>query len=350
MLVMPGPSVEVIIPHYRGRRLLERCLEALDQERYPGLRVCVVDNGTGASYIRRLAEAKDYVRVVRLQQNLGYAGGCNAGLFSSEAEYIVFFNDDAVAEHGWLKPLVSMAQRDVSVAAIQPKILSLSSRTAATHVFDYAGAAGGMLDRLCYPWCYGRSFKRVEDDAGQYDMQREIFWASGVALFARRSMVVAAGGFDEDFFMHMEEIDLCWRLRLSGLKVMTEPSSVVWHEGGATLGGGDPFKVRLNHRNNITMMIKNLGPGMLAGALPIRLFLELAAALFYTVSGPSGLQRSRSVFQALRDNVLIMPRTLGRRSEVQAQRRVSDRTLFRSAPCSMIVQALFSSSSSDAPN
>ncbi len=337
---MPGPSVEVIIPHYRGSGILVRCLDALDRERYPGLRVCVVDNGNGASYIRTLAEAKDHVRVVTLRNNEGYAGGCNAGLFSSDADYVVFFNDDAVAEQGWLQPLVRLAERDLSVAAIQPKILSLSSRSTKPQVFDYAGAAGGMLDRLCYPWCYGRDFRGVEDDLGHYDTVREIFWASGVAMFARRAMVADAGGFDEEFFMHMEEIDLCWRLRLAGFKVMVEPSSVVWHEGGATLAGGDPFKVCLNHRNNIAMMIKNLGPAMLATVFPLRLLLELAAAVYYLREGFPGLHRSLSVIGALKDNLLMLPRTFRKRSVVQAARRVSDRDLFRYAPWSMIVRSI----------
>ncbi|ARM31272.1 glycosyltransferase family 2 protein [Prosthecochloris sp. HL-130-GSB] len=339
------PSVEVIIPHYRGRALLERCLESLDDSFRPGLGICIVDNGSGAGYIAELAGKRAHVRVVSLAENKGYAGGCNAALFSSRATYAVCFNDDAVVVPGWLDPLLHMAEDDRSIAAIQPKILSLSSRDIVPHQFDYAGAAGGMLDQLCYPWCYGRDMWGAVKDVGQFDTPREIFWASGVALFCRLKPVIDAGGFDEDFFMHMEEIDLCWRLHLDGWKVMSQPLSVVWHEGAASLAEGDPYKVFLNHRNNLVMMLKNMGLPRLLGLLPIRLALELAAASYYLVSGFSGWRSSLAVMRSLFANLGMLSATFRKRREIQASRKVTDRDLFRRAHFSVILNSLFRFSS-----
>ena len=316
--------------------MLEQCLDSLAKTSYEAMLICVVDNGSGEEpALSSLAERFEKLRVLSLPSNRGYAGGCNSGLFSSLAEYVVFMNDDtAVDDPSWLDFIVDTAEADGTIAALQPKVLSLPARRTGNRVFDYAGGAGGLIDRLGYPYCYGRTFSRTENDYGQYDRGQDIFWASGVAMFARRDVVAELGGFDEDFFMHMEEIDLCWRILLRGYRVVAVPSAVVYHEGGASLRAGEPEKTFLNHRNNIAMLLKNRSAVALAWVLPLRLLLEFAAVVRYLAKRE---QRSAlSVLRALWDNVLDLHKTVSKRKEVQGERKVSDFRLFRNAPVSIL--------------
>ena len=233
-----SPSVDIIIPYYRRRDMLERCLDSLEQCNYPAMGIIVVDNGGTEAGLVFLVKRYRNARLLRLAENRGYAGGCNAGLKSSTADYVVFMNDDTEHDPLWLERLVSVALEDTLIGALQPKILALKPFKKGKKVFDYAGAAGGMIDRLGYPWCRGRTFAGVEPDKGQYESGQDIFWASGVAMFANRVVAEKLGGFDEDFFMQMEEIDLSWRMQLAGYRVRSVPASVVLHEGGASLPGG----------------------------------------------------------------------------------------------------------------
>jgi GT2 family glycosyltransferase len=329
------PTVEVVIPHYRDAGRLERCLDSLSKTRYRPLGILVVDNGSGKPELEKLVSRFPGVRLLSLPANRGYAGGCNAGAGASGSEYLVFMNDDTRHEPGWLEELVSAAQRDRRIAALQPKILSLPEHEKGRQVFDHAGAAGGMIDRLGYPWCYGRNFSGVEADNGQYNQPKELFWASGAAMLVRRDVFESLGGFDDSFFMHMEEIDLCWRMRLAGYRVMSAPSSVVWHEGGASLAQGSPEKIYYNHRNNLLMLLKNMSLSSLVAVLPVRLFLEGGSALFYLFKGPDGISCSLSVLRALRDVLLRLPETLDGRKLVQALRKKGDRALFSGLPFSV---------------
>jgi len=332
------PPVEVIIPHYRDVGRLERCLDSLSKTRYPSMRTLVVDNGSGNPELEQRLSGFSGVRLLSLPVNRGYAGGCNAGSGSSTADYLVFMNDDTLHEPSWLEELVSAARRDRRIAALQPKILSLPEHEKGRRVFDHAGAAGGMIDRLGYPWCYGRSFWGVEPDNGQYDRPRELCWASGAAMFVRRDVFEELGGFDDSFFMHMEEIDLCWRMRLAGYRVMSEPSSVVWHEGGASLAQGSPEKIYYNHRNNLRMLLKNMSVPTLVWVLPARFLLEGAAALLYLLKGRRSGGAALAVPRALRDVLLRMPETLGGRRRAQAFRKQDDRALFRGLPFSVFLR------------
>ena len=331
------PSVEIIIPHYSGIDMLERCLNSLAKTSYAAMRICVVDNGSGEeTALSSLAERFGRLRILSLPSNRGYAGGCNSGLFSSLAKYVVFMNDDTAVDPSWLDFIVDTAEADGTVAAFQPKILSLQAHHTGNQVFDYAGAAGGLIDRLGYPYCYGRMFSRTENDHGQYDRKQDIFWASGVAMFARRDVVADLGGFDEDFFMHMEEIDLCWRILLRGYRVVSVPSSVVYHEGGASLPAGEPEKVFLNHRNNIAMLLKNRSAASLVWVLPFRLLLECAAVVRYLAEGKQRVRNALSVLRALWDNMLHLHKTVSKRKKVQGERKVSDFRLFRNSPVSVL--------------
>uniref|UniRef100_Q3AQZ9 Glycosyl transferase n=1 Tax=Chlorobium chlorochromatii (strain CaD3) TaxID=340177 RepID=Q3AQZ9_CHLCH len=330
----PSPTVEIIIPHYRRRDMLERCLASLSRCPFyasPSLSILVICNGTADAALQKLIANYPTVKLLALAENRGYAGGCNAGLQQSNAEYLIFLNDDTEHEADWLEALLAIAQSNQNIAALQPKILSLEHAKQGKRRFEYAGAAGGMIDKLGYPWCWGRTFFRVETDGGQYDKARNIFWASGVALCVRRSVALEVGGFDEDFFMQMEEIDLCWRIQLAGYPIYSAPSSVVYHAGGASLAEGSAEKIYYNHRNNITMLLKNRSLVALLWIMPIRMVMELGAALFYLTKA-DGLKKSGMVFRALRDQLRAMPTTLRKRRTIQTNRTVSDRQLFHHQP------------------
>ncbi|NTW53426.1 MAG: glycosyltransferase family 2 protein [Chlorobaculum sp.] len=332
-----APAVTVIIPHLRNRPMLEACLDALRKTSFTDFAVLVVDNGGEDSDLTGIEHAHPDISVLRLFTNTGYAGGCNEGLKLAKSPYIVFLNDDTVVEPEWLGFLVEAAERDPAVGALQPKILSLPERRRGRRVFDYAGAAGGLIDRLGYPFCLGRSFGGREEDCGQYDQPQEIFWASGVALLARRELVERLGGFEESFFMHMEEIDLCWRMLLAGFKVRSMPQSVVWHEGGASLQEGSPLKIYYNHRNALLTLLRNRSAVPLILALPLRLMLEVAAMLFYLASGKEGVARAVQVVRAFIDVLRMLPEALHQRRTIQRTRTVSDRQLFRDAPLSILL-------------
>ena len=317
--------------------MLDRCLDSLYAAGGAVPRVIVVDNGGHVSDTWGLETVRQQVEVLRLPANAGYAGGCNAGLKLCSFRYVVFLNDDAEVAPGWLEPLVAEAEQDPSIGALQPKILSSKSRHVGRREFDYAGAAGGMLDRLGYPYCLGRSFSGTEEDKGQYDDPAEIFWASGVALFARREVLERLGGFEEGFFMHMEEIDLCWRMRLQGFRICSVPSSVVWHEGGASLRQGSPGKVYYNHRNAFAMLLRNRGTAALFFVVPLRMLLEFAAVLYYLAGGRSGVALAWQVIRAAAHNLRWFSDTLRMRGVIQGGRMVYDRDLFRGAPFSVLL-------------
>jgi len=330
------PSVDIIIPHFKRRDMLERCLDSLAETLYPEMGIIVVDNGGKQAGLVFMVKRYRNARLVRLEENRGYAGGCNEGLKHSDADYVVFMNDDTRHDPLWLDRLVSAALEDERTGALQPKILSLKAFEKGKQVFDYAGAAGGMIDRLGYPWALGRTFSAIEMDQGQYDNGREIFWASGVAMFVNRSLAEGLGGFDGDFFMQMEEIDLSWRMKLAGYSIRSVPSSIVLHEGGASLPGGSADKIRFNHRNNISMLMKNLGGARLLWVLPIRFLLEFAAALFYLTQFPGSLKKSGAVWRAISENIRQIPPIIKKRRAVQKMRRIRDSVIFRDSPLTLL--------------
>ena len=330
------PTVDIIIPFFKRRDMLERCLDSLENTIYPSMNIVVVDNGGKEAGLIFLVKRYRNARLERLAENRGYAGGCNAGLKCSSADYVVFMNDDTVHDPLWLERLVLVAENDEQTGALQPKILSMRPGGKGKKLFDYAGAAGGMMDRLGYPWCLGRRSAKLESDEGQYDIEQDIFWASGVAMFVKRAVVEELGGFDEDFFMQMEEIDLSWRMKLAGYHVRSVPSSVIQHEGGASLQGGTVEKIYFNHRNNITMQLKNRSMAGLCWLLPIRFLLEIAASVYYLTQLPGGLKKSAAVWRAMAYNFSRMPETLKKRNTIQHSRVIDDRTLFQHSPISQM--------------
>lgn len=270
----------IVILNFNGRRYLAQFLPIV-LEHSPNAEVIVADNGSDDDSIAFLRKHYPQVRRIELTENLGFAAGYNAALqqVGTDYDYYVLLNSDVEVTPGWLDPLVAMLNKDKTIAAVQPKIRAYDQKES----FEYAGAAGGWLDALDYPFCRGRVFAVTEKDEGQYDNAQEIFWATGAALVIRSKLFHDIGGFDGDYFAHLEEIDLCWRLKRAGYKIMVEPKSTVYHIGGGTLGYNTPGKAYLNFRNSLYTILKNEPKGKLLWLLPLRLILDgLAAILFLT--------------------------------------------------------------------
>lgn len=252
---MSQPAVAVVILNWNGTSFLQKFLPSVTLHSEEAT-VYVVDNGSDDQPDQLLNQQFPQVKWIKLGQNYGFCGGYNRSIPQLTEEWVVLLNSDVEVSPGWLKPLVNALKSDQQLVAVQPTILSFSQ----PNYFEYAGAAGGFIDFLGYPFCRGRLFHTLEEDQGQYDSEHPfpVFWASGACMMVRREAFIEAGGFDEAFFAHMEEIDLCWRFQHQGLKVAVVTSSKVFHVGGGTLSVESPRKRFLNHRNNLLMLYKNL--------------------------------------------------------------------------------------------
>jgi GT2 family glycosyltransferase len=221
------------------------------------------------------------VRVIETGGNYGFTGGYNRILKQVEADYYILLNSDVEVVPGWIEPVITLMESDPLIAAAAPKLLSYAQK----NQFEHAGAAGGFIDSFGYPFCRGRMFYEVEDDLGQYQRSGEVFWASGASLFIKKKYWDEAGGFDEFFFAHMEEIDLCWRLKNMGYKVMYCAQSTVYHVGGGTLNAENPFKTYLNFRNNLLLLKKNLPFGRALFVILMRFWMDLLALVRFLAEG-----------------------------------------------------------------
>ncbi len=316
------PQVSIIIPHQAGTEILLACLGSLASDpSYPSAEILLVDNGSRDGSVEEAQRRFPGIRVLRLPENQGYAGGCNRGIEASRGKYVVLLNDDTELEPGWLRELVRAAEEDPGVGACQPKIRSLRDPA---H-FEYSGAAGGLMDIYGYPFSRGRLMDHVEEDRGQYDDPAEIFWASGVCMLVRRAALLEAGAFDEEFFAYMEEIDLCWRLRLQGFRSVYVPSAVVYHIGGYSLDKRVLKRMYLNHRNSLAMLLKNYSARSLLWVLPVKLLLEAGIAAGALLRNP---RRSRAVLMAFAWQAFHLPTVWRLRAAVQGRRRVPDREIF----------------------
>jgi len=273
---MKNPKVSIIIPHWNGIDILSECLESLLQTDYHNLEIIVVDNASTDGSPDLISLNFPQVKLLENSQNYGYAGGCNRGAEIADGDYIVFLNNDTIQDSKWISPLVDFLNLNPKVAAVQPKILNFYDR----EKFDYAGAAGGWLDILGFPFARGRVFNDQEKDKGQYNKIRPVFWTSGTAFMIRKFDFESAGRFDESFFAHQEEIDLCWRLHLMDKETWAIPSSVVFHKNGATLPMFSRKKQYLNHRNSLQMILSNYSLPLTLYIFPIRLALELVALVY----------------------------------------------------------------------
>ena len=253
----------------------------IQNSQYPGATITVVDNASTDDSAAWMKENYPSIRWIQLSENTGYAGGYNAALAQCNEDYFVLLNSDAEPDEKWLQSLLQLVELHPDLGAAQPHLIDYYKR----NQFEYAGAAGGFIDKYAYPFCRGRIFGNVEPNTQQYQESIPIFWASGAALFIKREAWEKAGGLDLAFFAHMEEIDLCWRLQLMGYSVWSCPDSRVFHIGGATLSNQSPRKTFLNFRNNLLMMYKNLHPSEKENRIFTRKLLDGLAAAFFLLQG-----------------------------------------------------------------
>ncbi len=293
----------VIILNYNGAEMLRRFLPGVTAYS-PDATVYVADNASTDSSCEVVRSEFPTVRLIQLEENYGFAEGYNRAIAKVDEEYVMLLNSDVQVSPNWLTPLEDMLDHHPDVAACQPKILSYRHMSR----FEYAGAAGGYMDRWGYTFCRGRIFSAVETDRGQYDTPVPVFWATGAALMIRRSDYVNAGGLDARFFAHMEEVDLCWRLGCRGRRLMCVPQSYVFHVGGATLSKANPQKTYLNFRNNLLMIYKNAPAARLHGMLRFRALADTAAALMFLLTGhtrdAAAVMRARRDFRRMRRTFL----------------------------------------------
>ena len=289
-------KISVVILNWNGLSMLRKFLpKVMESSANQDVEVCVADNGSTDESVSWLKTHCPDVRLIVLDKNYGFAEGYNRALQQVESEYVVLLNSDVEVTPHWLEPLVEYMDAHPEVAACQPKIRAEQNRS----YFEYAGAAGGYFDKYGYPFCRGRIFHVVEKDQGQYDTVQPVFWATGAALFIRLKDYGEMGGLDGRFFAHMEEIDLCWRLRSRGRGIVCIPQSVVYHVGAATLKKENPRKTFLNFRNNLLMLYKNLSEKDLEHVMFVRGVLDGVAALVFLLKGEK--EAAKAVLQARKE-------------------------------------------------
>ena len=267
-------KVAIVILNWNGQAMLEKYMPSVLQYSKDEATVYVADNASTDQSMEMLRQHFPGVKLIQLEKNWGFAEGYNKALKQMDAEYYLLLNSDIEVTHHWLTPMTEYLDNHPDVAACQPKLLSIFDKDR----FEYAGASGGYLDHFGYPFCRGRIFETVEEDNGQYDYATDILWATGAALMIRSKDYWEAGGLDGRFFAHNEEIDLCWRLRIRGRRIVCLPESYVYHVGGGTLPKGNPMKTFLNFRNNLTMLYKCLPEEDLKRVMRWRWWLDYLAA------------------------------------------------------------------------
>lgn len=305
-------SVSVVILNYNGEKLLRQFLPSVVSHSQQA-EVIVADNGSSDQSLQILKTEFPSVRVIALESNYGFCGGYNRALKQVQSEFYVLLNSDVEVTPGWLDPLLNLMNTKPDVAAVQPKILSWH----APNKFEYAGAAGGFIDAYGYPFCRGRIFGYVEEDDGQYDDERPVFWATGACFIVRSEVFHRFGGFDEDLFAHMEEIDLCWKINRAGGKVMYTGRSTVYHVGAGTLGYESPRKTFLNFRNNLVLIYKHLDTSELFLKLPFRILLDWLAMLVFLIKGKG--RNACSVIHAHADFLKNIARHQRKRKALQSE-------------------------------
>lgn len=275
------PKVAVVILNWNGVKHLREFLPSVLASTWPNLDIIVGDNGSTDESVAFLQQNFPSVQIVQNDQNYGFTGGYNRVLEKVEADYLILLNSDVEVPAGWIEPVIAQMESDPLIAATAPKIKWYAEKDE----FEHAGAAGGFIDVYGYPFCRGRMFYEIEKDKGQYEQSDEVFWASGAAMFVRAKCWREAGGFDDRFFAHMEEIDLCWRLKNMGYKVMYCAESEVYHVGGGTLNTENPFKTYLNFRNNLLLLKNNLSIWRALVVIFIRFWMDLLAIFRFLNEG-----------------------------------------------------------------
>ena len=290
---MDRSHVAIVILNWNGKNLLDQYLPSVIQNsQEEGVDIIVADNYSEDDSLAFLQENYPQVKILQLEENYGFAKGYNMALNEIEADYYILLNSDVEVTAGWINPLIKRMEDDPTIAAVQPKVLSWHQKDQ----FEYAGAAGGFIDKLGFPYCRGRILNVTEKDQGQYDQVTNIFWATGACMAVRANYFHKAGGFDSDFWAHMEEIDLCWRLKNMGYKIQYTPFSKVYHLGGGTLSYDNPKKLYLNFRNSLWLLYKNLPRHKFYKVIVVRMLLDGVAA--FKLLSELNIEGFFSVFKA----------------------------------------------------
>jgi hypothetical protein len=268
------PKVAIVILNWNGQYYLSKFLPSVLATAYQNMEIIVADNGSTDGSVSFLEKQFPQVKLIRFNENNGFAKGYNMALAQVHADYYAIINSDIEVQPDWLTPVINLLEQDKMNAACQPKLLSYNNKK----IFEYAGGAGGWLDSFGYPFARGRIFDICEEDKGQYDSTERVFWVTGAAMVIRSNVFHEMKGFDEYFFAHQEEIDLCWRMQFAGYSLYCCPSSVVYHVGGGTLPRGNSLKTYLNFRNNQIMLYKNLPWSQKWWKIPFRIFLDAVSA------------------------------------------------------------------------
>ncbi len=307
-------KVSIIIPHWNGIEILSECITSLLETKHNSYEIIVVDNASTDGSQSWLKNTHPQIRLIENDKNYGYAGGCNRGALGANGDYLVFLNNDTIQDPNWIKYLEILMEKEEMIAAVQPKILNYYNK----NIFDYAGGSGGYLDIFCFPFARGRIFSKQEEDFGQYNDSKQCFWSSGTAFMIKKELFFKAGKFDEYFFSHMEEIDLCWRLQAMGFQIWVEPNAVVYHKNALSMPMHSHKKYYLNHRNSLLMLFGNysLTNAWFLGS--IRIILEFIAigysllkldwkhasailqSLFFMLFHPNVILKKRSKFRKVR--------------------------------------------------
>lgn len=303
--------VAVAILNWNGKTFLEKFLPDVIRHSQGQAEVYVIDNKSSDGSLQLLNSSFTSVKVIQNGENYGFARGYNEGLKHIDADCFALLNSDVQVTDNWIKPIVSLLESDAAVAACQPKLLNYNVRDE----FEYAGGGGGFIDKWGYPFCRGRMFDSFEKDSGQYNDAREIFWASGACMFIRSKIFFDAGGFDEDFFAHMEEIDLCWRVRNMGFKIMYCSQSTVYHVGAGTLAKMNPRKTFYNFRNNLLLLCKNHAPEFFFLKFLLRGSLDGLAGFKFLFSGQ--VMHFFAVIRAHFSFYSMLWNTMGKRKQIQ---------------------------------
>lgn len=282
----------VVILNWNGRKFLERFLPSVIKYSKDDAEIIIADNASTDDSVDFMQKNYPEIRIIKNAENGGFSKGYNDALSQVDAEYYVLLNSDIEVTENWIKPIIKLMETDKRIGVCQPKLLSFSEPTK----FEYAGAAGGFIDKYGYPFCRGRIFQQLEVDNGQYDDVCEVFWATGAAMFVKADLYHKYGGLDNDFFAHMEEIDFCWRLKNEGFKIMYCPHSKVYHVGGGTLPKNNSRKTYLNFRNNFYLLYKNLPSDRLLKVFTLRLLLDFVAGMKFLSEG--GLKDVTAVINA----------------------------------------------------
>jgi hypothetical protein len=324
-------KVAIVILNWNGAEMMRRYLPSVIQcSQGDGVEVIVADNASTDNSISLLQTEFPDIRIIQLDKNYGFADGYNRALHEVEATYYVLLNSDVeIRQSQWLQPMIDYMDTHPQVAACQPKLLKLQATPHGggqnplplgeiRERFEYAGAAGGFIDKYGYPYCRGRVFDTIEEDKGQYDDIASVMWTTGAAMMVRSDIYWKAGGLDARFFAHMEEIDLCWRMRIMGYELVCIPQSSAFHLGGATLNQGNPRKTFLNFRNNLLMLYKNLPDSKLTSVLRMRTLLDWVAAMQFLIKGDP--QNMKAIFKAHKEFKQLKPQYATIRQQIQGYR------------------------------